>query len=112
MHGIKRRTKTSEEVERERIAEDQRQLRKATLLTKEFMERRAAGDLSVEVLDLSAKLLELNTEFYTLWNYRREILSSLLKEKGPQKMEMYFHSELKLLEKSIAMNPLLLGVAT
>jgi len=69
------------------------------------MERRAAGDLSVEVLDLSAKLLELNTEFYTLWNYRREILSSLLKEKGPQKMEMYFHSELKLLEKSIAMNP-------
>ena len=39
-------------------------------LSAEVLGRRAAGRQDPESLALSAKLLELNPEVYTVWNYR------------------------------------------
>ncbi len=39
--------------------------------------RRAAGAHDTESLDLTARLLELNPEVLTAWNFRRDILASL-----------------------------------
>jgi hypothetical protein len=36
--------------------------------------KRKAQDLTVETLDLVGKMLMLNPDFYSLWNFRREIL--------------------------------------
>jgi geranylgeranyl transferase type-2 subunit alpha len=41
-------------------------------LSKEVLDRRAAARYDPESLALSAKLLELHPEVYTVWNYRRE----------------------------------------
>jgi hypothetical protein len=38
-----------------------------------------AGKYDEEGLKLSMKVLELNPEFYTAWNFRREIFSSQIK---------------------------------
>jgi geranylgeranyl transferase type-2 subunit alpha len=35
---------------------------------------RSAGDKSSKALDLTSKVLRINPDYYTLWNYRREIL--------------------------------------
>lgn len=36
--------------------------------------QRSAGDHSPDAFDLTTKVLDLNPEFYTIWNYRREIM--------------------------------------
>jgi geranylgeranyl transferase type-2 subunit alpha len=41
--------------------------------------RRAARQHDAESLGLAAKLLEQNPEVYTVWNFRREALESILK---------------------------------
>lgn len=40
-------------------------------LAAEVLGRRAAGRADPESLTLAARLLELNPEVYTVWNYRR-----------------------------------------
>jgi len=34
-----------------------------------------------EGMELSQKILEINTEFYTMWNYRRDTLKKFTEEK-------------------------------
>ena len=36
--------------------------------------RRSAGDLSEQTLELTGQLLKKNPDYYTLWNFRKEIL--------------------------------------
>lgn len=36
--------------------------------------QKKAGDLGKAAFDLTTRMLQLNPEFYTVWNYRREIL--------------------------------------
>src|SRR5690349_1527593 len=39
-----------------------------------IFERRQQNDKSPETFELIGKLLKMNPDFYTLWNYRKEIL--------------------------------------
>jgi len=43
-------------------------------LVKEVFDRRSRKDHSDETLVLVGKMLKLNPDFYSLWNFRREIL--------------------------------------
>ena len=43
-------------------------------LTSLVRKLRQSGDHSPKALDLTTKLLRINPDYYTLWNYRREIL--------------------------------------
>ena len=45
-------------------------------LVSEIFERRAKRDHSTETLTLLGKMLKMNPDFYSLWNFRREILLS------------------------------------
>jgi geranylgeranyl transferase type-2 subunit alpha len=51
-------------------------------LSDSLMDRRASGELSTEVLAVTGQLLCVNPDFYTVWNYRKEILLSLHAELG------------------------------
>jgi geranylgeranyl transferase type-2 subunit alpha len=55
-----------------------------------------------ESLKMSMKVLEINPEFYSAWNFRRQILSSL-QSTSPDINKMLW-SELHLLEAAIAKN--------
>lgn len=51
-------------------------------LSAQFMERKGRGDLSSESLALTEQLIRVNPDFYSVWNFRREILLSLHAEVG------------------------------
>ncbi len=51
-------------------------------LSKEVLARRQSRRYDEESLGLAAKLLELNPEVYTVWNYRREALQPILSAGG------------------------------
>jgi len=54
--------------------------RKASMysdLTALLTKMRTAGDISQQALDLTSKVLRINPDYYTLWNYRREVLLAM-----------------------------------
>lgn len=78
-----------------------------------IFDRRRNADHSVVTLDLVAKLLRLNPDFYSLWNFRREIVTNLhpylfVEDILPEhlsELELVRNSELKLSEDGIKKNP-------
>lgn len=93
-------------------AEDPEKLRKqkqrAALygqLAAEVLGRRAAGRSDPESLTLAAKLLELNPEVYTVWNYRREVLLPVLEDPGSDAACAAVAAELALTLKALHVNP-------
>jgi geranylgeranyl transferase type-2 subunit alpha len=76
MHGRVRKERSDEEKAKEREVIT----RKASMyseLVDMITKLRKAGDKSPKALGLTAKLLGMNPDYYTLWNYRREILISM-----------------------------------
>ncbi|KAF8505361.1 rab-protein geranylgeranyltransferase, partial [Hysterangium stoloniferum] len=73
-HGPKRSKESPEALQARR----QRELGIAqyTALSSQVLGRRNAQDISEESLNLTAELLAMNPEFYTVWNYRRHVLST------------------------------------
>jgi geranylgeranyl transferase type-2 subunit alpha len=77
-----------------------------------IFERRKLSDFSVETLDLTGKMLKLNPDFYTLWNFRREILHHLHSDidfsvTSPSKLDLASvrDAELALAAEGISRNP-------
>lgn len=72
-HGISRteyaasRSEAVQEKERNKLTE-------YLALVEQTQQKRSAGDYSLSALELTSKVLKLNPEFYTMWNYRRQIL--------------------------------------
>lgn len=56
-----------------------------------------AGVLSDETLSLTAKLLKLNPEYYTIWNHRRRILEALFASKDTASVEGLITADLQFL---------------
>ncbi|EJD53267.1 rab-protein geranylgeranyltransferase, partial [Auricularia subglabra TFB-10046 SS5] len=72
-HNVKR-ARQSAEVVAARKKKEEAQLAEYLALEKDVLERRRANDYSEEAFNLTTKLLKLNFEYYTVWNYRRHIL--------------------------------------
>ncbi|RCK60318.1 Geranylgeranyl transferase type-2 subunit alpha [Candida viswanathii] len=73
-HGIKRVSLT-EEAKRLKLEKDQVKIKEYRALTEELFKLREDGNYSDEALLKNNEILIINPEFYTMWNYRREILS-------------------------------------
>ena len=73
-------------------------------LCREVLDRRRRGDHDAASLDLSAKLLELNPEVYSVWNYRREALAPALDAGGDAAVAAAAR-ELELSERALSRNP-------
>ncbi|KAJ7074238.1 rab-protein geranylgeranyltransferase [Mycena amicta] len=73
MHGVRRVRQTPEALAANKVKE-QAKIAEYLALSDEVLSKKASNDWSREALDLTTRLLQLNPEFYTVWNYRRHIL--------------------------------------
>ncbi|EMD38480.1 hypothetical protein CERSUDRAFT_113652 [Gelatoporia subvermispora B] len=73
MHGVKRIRYTKEALEAKR-QKDRTKLAEYLALTDEVLTKKKHADWSKAAFDLTTRLLQVNPEFYTVWNYRRDIL--------------------------------------
>ncbi|KAL1730257.1 hypothetical protein EV714DRAFT_250478 [Schizophyllum commune] len=74
MHGIKRVVYTPEALEAKKKREQAR-LQEYLALSEAVMSKKRAREISQEAFDLTTKMLENNPEFYSVWNYRRDIMT-------------------------------------
>jgi geranylgeranyl transferase type-2 subunit alpha len=77
MHGVKRHTKN----DGEKALEGQKAATYLQLV-KLILHKRASGSdaLTHESLALTSKMIKANPDFYSLWNFRRDILIALYGE--------------------------------
>lgn len=71
MHG---RVKTSVQPSASEQAAKRAQIGKYVAAKDLFLQRRSVGAMDDRTADLTAKLVELNPDFYTLWALRKEML--------------------------------------
>ena len=90
MHGV---TKTEYQAKRTEAHQRERAAKAAKYgkVVAAIRQRRAQKLHDVESLGLTSKILELNPEFYTLWNFRKEILLEMFAasaESPPQRQAL------------------------
>ncbi|KAI8105294.1 hypothetical protein M9435_000461 [Picochlorum sp. BPE23] len=73
-------------------------------LCRRVLEARQQRLFTVENLNMSSKLLQMNPEMYTVWNYRREYLESII-EKGGDEAVAAVKEELVVTERALFKNP-------
>ena len=74
MHGRKRIPKGVVPNEKE-VLKKQAKMKAYTKLSTVLLSKRQKGDKSLKTLELTAKMVVVNPDFYTIWGYRREILA-------------------------------------
>ncbi|KAI0928853.1 hypothetical protein AcW2_004724 [Taiwanofungus camphoratus] len=73
MHGVKR-VQYSREALEARKRREQAKLKEYLALTEDVLTKKKNKDWSKGAFDLTTRVLHVNPEFYTIWNYRRNIL--------------------------------------
>ncbi|PMD53478.1 geranylgeranyl transferas-like protein type II alpha subunit [Hyaloscypha bicolor E] len=72
-HGVPRVAETTQRTEAQRL-EEERQIREYRDLEDLITTKIAERQYTLEVLELTSKLLKKNPEYYTIWNVRRRLL--------------------------------------
>lgn len=73
-------------------------------LTSDLLDLKEHEECTLENLEKTTKLLALNPEFYTIWNYRREILIELFKQ-GLLDTKITLENDLKLVMSQLKLYP-------
>ncbi|KAJ4839424.1 hypothetical protein Tsubulata_035354, partial [Turnera subulata] len=97
MHGVSRKTSKPE-------AEATAEARELRALQSQFLPNHHNKNYTKEALDLSAKLLEKNPEYYTAWNYRKLALQHAL-DSQPDLLHTILHEELQVAKNALKRNP-------
>ncbi|KAL7283282.1 hypothetical protein ACG7TL_002711 [Trametes sanguinea] len=105
MHGVKfvkySREALAAKKERELV-----KLREYQTLTAEVLTRKKAKDLTQESFELTTKLLQVNPEFYTIWNYRRNILTGrVFPESSPAQINELLSNDLSFTTTLLKQHP-------
>lgn len=76
-------------------------------LSSQVNDLRAAGKKDKEALELNTKLLKINPEFYTMWNYRREVIKDgILPElKAAEERDSFMDTELRFAQECLLRFP-------
>ncbi|KAE9376088.1 geranylgeranyl transferas-like protein type II alpha subunit [Stipitochalara longipes BDJ] len=72
-HGVPRVAETAQRTDAQRL-EEERQIREYRDLEDLIATKIAERQYTVEVLELTSKLIKKNPEYYTIWNVRRRLL--------------------------------------
>ncbi|CCE81338.1 Piso0_001236 [Millerozyma farinosa CBS 7064] len=86
LHEVKKQRLT-EEARLNKLKKDKAKIKTYRALTEEVLKGKIERQYSKHNLDLTTKLINLNPEFYTIWNYRREIFSKLFEQGDLDKKE-------------------------
>ncbi|KAJ3843297.1 rab-protein geranylgeranyltransferase [Lentinula raphanica] len=105
MHGVKRARQTPEALEARRLKEKSK-LRDYLALTDNVLARKKRNDWSSEALHATTQLLQVNPEFYTIWNYRRHILvKGMFPDSTPEKIKNLLDDDLALTMAALKIHP-------
>lgn len=104
MHGVKRSRLTPQAAEAKRLKE-QSKIEGYLALEKDVLARKSAKEYSEEVLGKTTQLLDLNPEFYTIWNYRRSILLSLFPDLTGEEVVGHLTTDLRLTTVYLLVHP-------
>ncbi|WRT68040.1 uncharacterized protein IL334_005015 [Kwoniella shivajii] len=104
MHGIKRSRLTPQAAEAKRLKE-QSKIESYLGLQQDVLERKRSKDHTIESLEQTTRLLDLNPEFYTIWNFRRNILLSLFPSLSPEEIVSHLTSDLRLTTSYLLVHP-------
>nr|XP_031864456.1 uncharacterized protein CI109_000370 [Kwoniella shandongensis]KAA5531528.1 hypothetical protein CI109_000370 [Kwoniella shandongensis] len=104
MHGVKRSRLTAQAAEAKRLKELSK-IESYLAIEQDVLSRKRAKDFSDEALGRTTQLLDLNPEFYTIWNYRRTILLSLFPSLSPEEIVSHLTSDLRLTTSYLLVHP-------
>ncbi|KZV85101.1 rab-protein geranylgeranyltransferase [Exidia glandulosa HHB12029] len=105
MHGVKRAKQSREAIEAKKKKEVAL-LADYRALEEDVIARKRAGDYSEEAFTLTTKLLKLNFEYYSVWNYRRQILErATFPNASPDKINEVLSVELTFTSAALRQHP-------
>ncbi|KAF7311568.1 Rab geranylgeranyltransferase [Mycena kentingensis (nom. inval.)] len=105
MHGVKRVKHTAEALAAKKLKE-QAKIAEYLALEERVLAKKAAKDWSREAFDLTTRMLQLNPEFYTVWNYRRNILlNGIFPASSPAEINAQLSVDLDMTMAALKMFP-------
>eukprot|EP00026_Physarum_polycephalum_P011444 Phypoly_transcript_11671.p1 GENE.Phypoly_transcript_11671~~Phypoly_transcript_11671.p1 ORF type:complete len:334 (+),score=48.20 Phypoly_transcript_11671:98-1099(+) len=104
MHG-QVKIKTSEQLQRERQERQNQKIKAFCEVTDVAMSLYKDHVMDENALEATKKVLTMNTEFYTLWNYRRQILEKWAQEQTLDQMVEHYQGEMAFTAEVIRLNP-------
>ncbi|EFA84705.1 protein geranylgeranyltransferase type II [Heterostelium album PN500] len=100
MHGVLK-VKTSEEKARELKAKEKIKIDEYRSLVNAYTEHRKLNEFNDNSLLVTKKVLEINPEYYTVWNFRRDTINHFATVKDNETMQTLYTSEMKFIEECI-----------
>ncbi|XP_044129180.1 geranylgeranyl transferase type-2 subunit alpha isoform X2 [Bufo gargarizans] len=104
MHG-RLKVKTTLEQQEAKNKEREKKLQLYVSATQAAFNKRKAGQLDKEALELTAQILALNPDFASLWNLRREVFFAFAADRSDEEMGSLYVAELSFLESCLRVNP-------
>ena len=107
MHGQPRAKADASLNEAQKLEQKERRTKKAQLfgeLCKRVLDAHASDTHSATLLKMSEKLVQMNPEMYTIWNYRRAHLSPIFLRGGDEAVDASSH-ELAVTKQALMQNP-------
>ena len=87
------------------VRQNKEKLDKIVLINKQILKKRAERDYSKQALAQTEKFSYLSPDFYTLWNYRREIITEVFQTMSASERLEMVNAELGILLKGIGRSP-------
>ncbi|KZT11433.1 rab-protein geranylgeranyltransferase, partial [Laetiporus sulphureus 93-53] len=104
-HGVRRVRYTQEALQAKR-QRDQAKLKEYLALTEDVLAKKKNKDWSKDAFDLTTRVLHMNSEFYTVWNYRRNILlNGLFPKSSPSEINEILSNDLSLTTQHLKLHP-------
>ena len=103
MHG-RLKVKTTAEQQEAKEKEREKKMKLYTSATARVFDKKQNKEYDQEALDLTGQLLSSNPDFYSLWNFRREILQFYKTSKTSEELQTTFDNELYFLEQCLKIN--------
>ncbi|KAL6309022.1 rab-protein geranylgeranyltransferase [Sparassis latifolia] len=105
MHGVKR-VRYSQEALQAKEQRERAKLKEYLVLTDEVLTKKKNSDWSRNAFDLTTRLLHVCPEFYTIWNYRRNILLyGIFPNSSPTDVNVILSDDLSLTTSFLKQHP-------
>lgn len=104
MHG-RIKVKTTAEQQEAKRKEREKKLQLYNAGTQAAFKKRSNGQYDEEGLQITGEILAVNPDFYTLWNFRKEIFVHFLQTREKEEVKQIMENELHFLETCLKVNP-------
>ncbi|KAF8842568.1 rab-protein geranylgeranyltransferase [Paxillus ammoniavirescens] len=105
MHNVKRvhQSQAAAQAKKER---ERSKITEYLALKDDVISRKKTSDWSKDAFDQTQRLLQLNPEFYTIWNYRRNImLNGIFSQSPPEEINNLLSNELSMTMAALKAHP-------